>query len=347
VKVLLVSDIHHFSTFDCFVGYCQAFKKMGIDFDVINMADIIKYYSHEFSWSLVSSKMLNKENDFTHVLFISGLVVPDWLLKSKYDKKIGIIGLDDPHSSQRNLDRLQYLDYYFTNEKKLEDTNNRIYYLPTATSFMLPTMPKDSIEDKYKNHIVFIGSIYDNRIKPLEEICRYCKDTNKSIKIIGPHIRTPKDSIIREFSEDKIISNNETKMYYYGANIVINMERDVNWNPFEKEGNSLLKDVGEPYSTNPRTYEIAGCRSLQLSINPRQETISLFGDNIVYCNIDEIKEVLEKILSGKMKDAVGKINNCFDIVSQDHTYLNRAKELMDRIVSQDLVDRLAVSLKGI
>jgi hypothetical protein len=331
MKILLVSDVHHFSTYDVFKGYIDAFNKLEVPFEIVDLVELNRWYSPEMSWGLVIAKMLNKENAFTDILFISGILTPDWLLNSKYDKKVGIIGLDDPHAGKILLNKLKYLDYYFTNCKKMEDKENNIFYLPTATTHILPTVAKSDVPEDFKCDICFIGTVYEDRIKPLEEICEFAEKKNLKIKIIGPLLSTSSDSIIRKYAQEGIIPNSHTKLIYRGAQLVINIDRNVNWNPCEKDGNSTLVDVGEPYSTNPRVYEIAGCKTTQFYINPRQEVKDIFGNNIFYSDYNNIKEKLEEIFNTDPKILLEKSNNCFNIIKDNHTYINRTRNLLEYI----------------
>jgi hypothetical protein len=331
-KILLISDPHHFSTKDMFDGYCEAFKHLNVCYDTIPIHQLINpkqvaMFSLEGAYGIALAKLLNKRNQYTHCLVISGLTLPEWFIESMYHIKLGIIASDDPHASKILEKKVKYLDYWFSNCKKLN--GEKIYYLPTATSSFLPQVSLKDIPEKYKNDIVFVGTVYDNRIKPLEEICQYAEQKNLKVKIIGPLLRTSKDSIIRKYAEEKILENKETKLYYRGSKISINIDRDIQWNATEKEGNSLLIDIGEPYSINPRVYEIAGCRTTQLYINPRQEAIDIFGDNIYYSSYQNIKNVLENIFSEKQNILTNKINNCFNIVIKDHTYIQRSKKLLE------------------
>jgi hypothetical protein len=331
MKLLLISDVHHFSTYDCFVGYREALTKLEIPFEYIDLSELQRWYSGDMAWGLVLAKMLNKENAYTDVLFISGILTPEWILASKYDKRVGIIGLDDPHAGIITMNKMKYLDYYFTNCKKMEDKEKKIYYLPTATSYNLPICSKSDIPEAYRSNICFIGTVYNDRIKPLEDICEYAKEKNLIVKIIGPLLNTPKDSIIRKNAQEGIVNNHVAKLVYRGSDIVLNIDRNIKWNPIEKEGNSTLIDVGVPYSTNPRVYEIAGCRTTQLYINPREEVKDIFGDNIYYCGYDNVKEGLDKILNENEDVILEKVNNCFNIVKEKHTYLNRSETLMSYI----------------
>lgn len=333
-KLLLVSDIHHFSTRDMFDGYDESFKQLGINYDVAKLHELVNpsglmYFSVEAAYGLTLAKLLNKSNNFTNCIVISGLSLPEWFINSMYDKKLVVIASDDPHASKILKNHDKYIDLWCSNCKNL--TGEKIKYLPTATSFMLPKVAREELPEKYINDVVFIGTVYESREKVLEDACRYCEKEGLKIKIIGPLLRTSKDSIIRKYADEAIIDNRETKMYYRGSKIVINIDREVNWNPSEREGNSLLEDVGTPYSGNPRMYEIAGCRSIQLFVDPRQEAIDIFGDNIYTCRHDNVQEVLDKIFKEKDSVLIKKVNYCFDEVTKNHTYLNRAKTLLDYI----------------
>jgi len=331
MKILLVSDIHHFSTLDIYNGYDEALRSLNINYEVVPVHELVNqnsihHFSLEGAYGLTLAKLLNKANNFTHCLCISGLTLPEWFMMSMYDKKLCILASDDPHASKILNDKKTYINYWFSNEKNM--VGEKIFYLPTATSSFLPTVSKSEISDKYKSDIVFVGTIYKDREKPLEEICQYCEEKELKIKIIGPLLKTKKDSIIRKYADHKILNNKDTKLYYRGATVTINIDRNVNWNPTEEYGNSLLIDVGEPYSINPRAYEIAGCRSIQLYINPRKEAKDIFEDNIYYANNNNIIEILNNIFNEKKDILLNKINNCFNIVTKQHTYINRTKTLI-------------------
>lgn len=335
MKILLISDVHHFSTKDVFDGYVAAFKQLGVDFEFVDMPQLCSFYNTEIAWGLALMKLLNQESGFTHGLFISGVVTPDWVLKSNYTKKIGIIGLDDPHAGEITLGKLPLLNYYFTNEKKMEDEKHNVFYIPTATSTLLPQVSKEELPDRFKQNISFIGTVYEHRIKQLEEVCRYCEEHNLTFKVVGPLLKTPKDSILRKYATDGVLNNNETKLVYRGSDIVLNLDRNIHWNPLEDDGNSTLKDVGEPYSMNPRAYEIAGCRTIQLFVNPRKEALDVFGDNIYSCREENIKETLDKIYQTDKDVLLNKINTCFNTVIQNHTYVHRAVKLLKHIQDVD------------
>lgn len=337
MKILLVSDAHHFSTLDTYEGYKNAFRNLNVNFEVAELHELVDpnkiiHTSYDAAFGLILAKAVNVENEITHVLFVSGLLIPQWLLKTLKvcGKKVGIISLDDPHASKTLVDNKEFIDYWFTNELTLEDTKNNIYYIPTATDSMYPTAKKEELPEEYRHNVVFIGTVYDDRIKPLEDACKYCEDHNLTIGIYGPLLKTPKDSIIRKYAHEGILPNWQTKMMYRGADVVINIDRNVFWNYQEAEGNSHLVGDGKPYSTNPRAYEIALCQSLQLYINPRQEALDIFGNNIHKAGYDDVYSILMNIfMNEKKEDKEKKIKYCFDIVKNNHLYLYRAVELIN------------------
>lgn len=343
MKILLVSDVHHFSTLDVYRGYVEAFKKLKVDFDLCEIHSLVRMSSvlgmtTDGAFGMCMAKMLNVDNGFTHILFVSGIQVPTWLLKSKYDKKVGVIALDDPHASKRLLDNKKYIDYYFTNEKTFEDINANILYVPTATSPNLPAMEKESIEENLRYDVLFVGTVYENRIKPLEAIAEYCKKNKLKMGIIGPLLNVHRSSTINDYSLNGILPNEQTKLAYRGSNVVLNIDRDVTWSAIEKEGNSeLVYTEEEPYSINPRSYEIAGCKSTQLYINARKEAYDIFGDNIYYANDDSCVNVLDEILHTDKSILNKKIEDSFKVVKDNHLYLNRAIKILDFIKNKENV----------
>lgn len=333
MNILLVSDFHHFSTKEIFDGYVNGFKKAGIKFDVAQAHDLRGgFFNDEMTWAIVLAKMLRADNAFTHILFVSGFSIPDWVLASKYDKKFGLIAVDDPHSSLKTLNKKKYFDFYFTNEKTLEDQTNGIYYVPTASGVQVPSCTKEEVPEQYRSDVVFVGTVYPNRVEPLETIAGYCKDKGLKFKCVGPSQWIPRDSELYKCFDPNVISETKAKLLYRGAKVVINLDRDVNWKSDNPKYNSLLvKRDEEPYSLNPRTYEIALCRSPQLFVDPRQEAIDIFGENAFYCknNKDSIYSKMDEVLNLSKTDLRNKLKFCYETVITEHTYDNRAKQIIE------------------
>jgi hypothetical protein len=341
MRILLVSDSHPYSTFDVFKGYCNGFAELKIPFETVNLVELLDTYSPETAMGMLLAKTLIKSNAFTHVLYVAGTMIPKWVLESKYDKQIGFIATDDPHSSKMLLENKDCIDYYFTNEKAIENKRDKIFYIPTAVSSTQLNCNKDVGNNLYKSDVCFIGSVYPNRVKPLEDALRWCIKNNKIAKILGPirgrttygELFVPENSIIHQYGINTIVDNKETNKYYANAKVVINMDRDVNWSPAFSNANPHLYEC-IPYSSNPRVYEIAACKTIQLFINPRQEIEDTFGDNIYQCCTDTISKTLDTIFSTKESILKKKISNCYDIVKKNHTYTHRAASIINYLIRE-------------
>jgi hypothetical protein len=333
MKVLLVSDYHHFSTEEIYKGYKAGFEATGIPFDVAQSHELRgSFFNDEITWAITLAKILKKDNDFTHILFISGFSIPEWVLASKYDKKFGLIAVDDPHSSLKTLAYKKYLDYYFTNEKTLEDEANGIYYVPTASTVEVPNCTKDEVPSQFRSDVVFVGTIYENRVKPLNAIAEYCRDNGLTFRCIGQSSWIPDDSALYNAFESRIVPVNEAKLLYRGSRAVINIDRDVNWKSNNAKFNQyLVKRDEEEYSLNPRAYEIALSRTPQLFINPRQGAKDTFGDNAFYCSAekDDINNTLDTILNLDKQTLKTVVKNSYTEVINNHTYNNRAKQIIE------------------
>jgi len=328
VRILLVSDLDHFATRNVFEDYLIAFKKAGVDVHPFRMWEITKTLSMKVMYSLLFSDIMIKSNGITHVLFVTGTNVPKDIVESlRDDIKVGVIGTDDPHSSKYVMDVFNNkLDYYFTNEKKMDRYDERFHYVPIGTSSRIPT----EISDKHLSDLCFIGSVYPNRIPMLERAVHWALKNGKKPLVLGPLNAVPEGSIIRSIGIDTIVNNIQAMQYMAGARVSINMDRDVHWNPQAAEGNHMLLDVGEPLSCNPRTYEIPLNRSIQLYINHRKEAVDIFGDSIFTADESNLEEVLQTIFDSTSHHLEELKNRAYNI-ALNHTYDKRVTKILEVI----------------
>lgn len=325
MKVLLVSDLEHYATRNVFEDYLKAFGTCGINVKPFRMWELNKTVAMGVMYSLLFSDIALKRNGITHVLFVTGTNVPQDIVESiPQHIKVGIIGTDDPHSSKHVMAAFaSKLDYYFTNEKKMDKYDERFHYIPIASSSTIPT---DIVKD-HMSDICFIGSVYPNRLEPLEKVVRWALKNEKKPLIVGPMMGVPPDSIIRTVAKEIMMSNLEAMRYMLGARVSINIDRDVHWNSQFGGENPMLLDVGEPYSSNPRTFEVPLNKSIQLFINPRQEAIDVFGDDIFVANNENIEEVLQKVFDTP-KSQLDEIRARAFEIARNHTYESRAQAII-------------------
>jgi len=326
MRILLVSDLEHYATRNVFEDYLVSFKRLGVDVRPFRMWEICKTVSQQVMHTLLFSDIALKGNNITHVLFITGTnVLPDIIESIPSHIKVGVIGTDDPHSSKHVMSAFNsHLDYYFTNEKKLSGYDERFHYIPIATGSRIPT----DITQDHMSDVCFVGSVYPSRLPMLERIMKWCMHNGKKPLFVGPQRDVPADSIIKPCSREIITDNIESMRYMAGAKVSINLDRDVHWNCNVSGGeNPILLDVGVPYSTNPRTYEVPLNKSIQLFINPRQEAVDVFDDSIFVADDENVEEVLQRIFDTPKADIESIRAKAFAI-AQQNTYSDRAKKII-------------------
>ena len=327
MKVLLVSDDHHFSTREIYDGYTEGLRALGIDFEPFDVSQLHSYYNENITYSLLHSKAMIKVNGFTHIVIIGGSRVPEWLWDSFHSRlKVCVISVDDPHSSMILFKHKHNIDYYFTNEKTMASDDANMYYLPTATRHLMEDVP---VDDGYKSDVLFIGTLYPNRVEALIPVVEYCEENKLSLKIIGNALGELPESIVKCFTP-AVTTVEEAKKYYNKARITLNIARDINWSP-TLNPNSNLFDAGSPaYSLNPGAYEIASSRALQTFLRAREESKELFGDSAYYANDDsETKNILDEVINTTEEIIKEKRQKAFNVIMGEHTYVHRARKLID------------------
>jgi hypothetical protein len=331
VKVYLVSDPTKFALTDLYTGYSHAFKKLGIPHEVFPYHHMRDVLSDSICYNIIHSTALVKSKGFTHVMFIGGLNVPDYIFESLHTVKSVVVSSEDPHSFDPNKNRLNLIDYYFSNERSIGTCTKfkNVYYCPTGGSEVeCGKLPRESLEEKYLSDILFLGAMYPNRRKLLEAIIPFVKKHKLSFKICGHVQYLPKTSPLWEFVTDaRTIPHNETVKYYNGAKIVLNMLRDIHWNPrTNTKKNPLNSGKFDAQSLNPRAYEVPLCQAFMLLEDTRAEAHEIFDNKQVGFFSDEksLVERLEYFLLGsgqKSRDEMAY--KAYKNVATNHTYTNR------------------------
>jgi spore maturation protein CgeB len=331
MKILLVSDAADFALTDVYNGYMHALEQLKIPFEFFPYHTFRSFCSDNTCFHRIHSTALIKEKEFTHVMFIGGLNVPDYIFTNLYHIKSIVVSTEDPHSFGIMERKLDIIDYYFTNERSIYKLGKykNVFYCPTAADNVeCGKMPSMYLDEKYKSDILFLGAIYPNRKKILESIIPFVKKHNLNFKICGHTNFIPKNSPLREFVfDDRTIPHSETIKYYSGTKIVLNIFRDVNWSYLTKSGkNPFNKKKIEAESLNPRAYEVPLCQTLMLIENSRKEVEEIFNENEVGFFYDE-KSLIEQLKNFLFKKSQKEINNmilkAYKKVATNHTYLNR------------------------
>jgi spore maturation protein CgeB len=331
MKVYVVSDATKFALTDVYSGYIHAFKQLGIPHDTLPYHLFRDLLSDKVCFTIAHSNTLIKSKEFTHVMFIGGLNIPEYLLDSFYHIKTIVVATEDPHSFDPNKKRLNLIDYYFSNERSIGTCGRypNVYYCPTAgSSVECGKIPREMIEEKYQSDILFLGALYPNRRRMLEAILPFVQKYKLNLKICGHVHYLPKSSPLWKCVYDaRTIPHNETVRYYNGAKIVLNMLRDINWNPLSRrKKNPHNRSKFHAESLNPRAYEVPLCQAFMLLEDTRAEAHEVFNENQVgfFSDNESLVGQLHYFLIGhgkKLRDEMAF--QAYRHVAENHTYTNR------------------------
>jgi spore maturation protein CgeB len=330
LKILLVADTASFALTDVFYGYQRAMKSLNIAHEAFPYHQSVELLSLKMSYHLVHSTALIKDNGFTHVMFIGGLNIPTFIYNNLYHVKSVIVSTEDPHVSKPLLDNLDKIDYYFSNERTIGNDKNlkNTYYSPTAACpFECGKLPIEQLPEKYHSDILFLGAMYPNRVKLLEQLIPMVEKYKLSFKLCGHVGYMDKKSPLWKYVYDaRTIPHAETISYYNGAKTVINILRDVNWNSRDNTHTNPYKASYIAESLNPRAYEVPLCQSFMLIDDSRAEARDIFTENEVgfFSDGPSLIKAVKYYLLGKGKNFREKmIFNAFRKVSENHTYSHR------------------------
>lgn len=331
MKIFIVSDATRFALTDVYNGYTHALEQLKIPYESHPYHHFRGICSDATCFHRIHSIALTKAKEFTHMMFIGGLNVPDYIFESLYHIKSIVVATEDPHSFDPMKHRLNHIDYYFSNERSIGNCTKfkNTYYCPTAGDNQeCGRIPRDFIDDKYKSDILFLGAVYPNRRKLLESIIPLVEEKGLSFKVCGHVQYMPKSSPLWKYVFDaRTVPHIETVKYYNGAKIVLNMLRDTTWNPRTKSGkNPYNRGKFTAESLNPRAYEVPLCQSFMLLEDTRDEAREVFTDKDVGFFSDEqtLNDQLKYFLFGAGKNKMNDmILNAYKTVSSGHTYLHR------------------------
>ena len=134
IKVLLISDATKFALTDVYYGYKHAFNQLKIPFETFPYHNFRKITADEICYHVMHSTALIKSKGFTHIMLIGGLNIPQFMFDSLYHIKSIVVSTEDPHSFDPLKHRLNDIDYYFSNERSIGESEKykNTYYCPTA-----------------------------------------------------------------------------------------------------------------------------------------------------------------------------------------------------------------------
>ncbi|SFJ03536.1 spore maturation protein CgeB [Paenibacillus sp. UNC496MF] len=234
---------------------------------------------------------------------------------------------DDPYYTDITSRLAPHYDVVFTLELVCVDYYRQlgcpnVHYLPLG---MDPASFRPRNPERAQRHeVCFIGSAYWGRVAIFDQVTRYLasRDTHisgiwwerlKEFRLIAPKIEL-----------GRWMGPLETAGNYNGAKIVINMHRS----PFDETFNNNTGGIGA-VSPNPRTFEIAGCGTLQLT-DVRSDLVSFYTPGYDIVTYESPQEMIEKIdyyLNHEEERQLIAMRGMLRTM-RDHTYGKRIEQLL-------------------
>lgn len=236
---------------------------------------------------------------------------------------------DDPYFTDHTAALAPHYDYVFTHEMSCVPFYQglgcgQVHYLPLAAN---PAVFKPQpVSPAYRSDICFIGMGFPNRITLFNEITPFL--VGKKVVIAGglwdrlAHYRLLEHGIKPHW-----VPIEESVKYYNGAKIVLNIHRLTYDETYNKNSRNI-----PGYSINPRTYEIAGCGTLQLT-DYRQDLEQYYrpGHEIeTFHNKDELLNKMSHYLiheEDRLRIAVGGLRR----TRMEHSFADRLVKLLNLV----------------
>lgn len=263
------------------------------------------------------------------VLALNGVVLEADTLKALRDSgfKTAIWFTDDPYYTDWTVSIAPRYDYIFTLESNCVSFYRdlgcqHVYHLPFAVN---PNVfyPKH-VPTSNQTEICFIGTAYWNRVELMDHLAPILK--NKKVVISGwwwdrmKHYAQLSDKI----KLGDWMTPEDTATYYNGAKIVINHHRSSDDDTINANSRKV-----KALSVNPRTFEISGCGTLQLS-DIRHDMDQLYspGTEIeTYGSYDELMDKIDYYLRHEEERQRIALNGLIR-TRKDHTYHKRLSTML-------------------
>lgn len=309
---------------------------IGVPYPALDQAvtDALKGLVRSLSVANPSEDIVRLAKEFQPdlVLALNGVVLEADTLKVLRDRgfKTAIWFTDDPYYTDWTVSIAPRYDYIFTLESNCVSFYRdlgcqHVYHLPFAVN---PNVfhPKH-VPTSYQTDICFIGTAYWNRVELMDHLAPVLK--NKRVVISGWWWDR-----MQNYTQlsDKIklgdwMTPEDTATYYNGAKIVINHHRSSDDDTINANSRKL-----KALSVNPRTFEISGCSTLQLS-DIRHDMDQLYSPGAEIETYGSYAELIDKIdyyLRHEEERQRIALNGLMR-TRKDHTYHKRLSSMLRTI----------------
>ena len=264
------------------------------------------------------------------VLVLNGMVIPaDQVAQLRQDGfRTAIWFTDDPYYTNLTISIAPRYDYVFTLELNClpfyrQLGCRQVHYLPFAVN-PKAFHPKH-VPTSYQTDICFIGTAFWNRVALIDRLAPILRDKKAIISGWWWDRLRHYPQLANKIKLGDWMTPEDTASYYNGAKIVINLHRSYDDDTINANGNHKI----EALSVNPRTYEISGCATLQLS-DIRQDLENSYtpGEELdTYRSYEELADKIDYYLRNEDERRRIALNG-FARTRREHTYRRRLSEML-------------------
>jgi spore maturation protein CgeB len=263
------------------------------------------------------------------VLVLLGDTFPIDQVKSirEMDIKTAVWFTDDPYVIDVTTNIAPYYEYVFTQELSCVPYYQmqgcpQVHYLPLAVNTTVFQLQKENTSVPID--VLFMGAGWNNRITLFDQIAPYL--ANKKTLIVGSFWdRMENFHLLSDKIRFGFLSSEESARLINQSKIVINNHRSYDDSTFFNRNSKKIPAI----SINPRTFEIFGCCTFQLS-DVRQELHRYFevGKDIeTYSSSSELIEKIDYYLSHEdERNAIARRG--YEQTVKNHTYSKRLEFLL-------------------
>ena len=214
--------------------------------------------------------------------------------------KIVTIYTESPYRPSEELERAQWSDYVFTNERdfvgRLRQFQPRTWYMPQAYDDQVH-VPAER-EKRYGTY--FCGSGFMSRIEVLSQVDWEAAESDFALKGMWPDLDD--SSPLWPYYTEGLVKNEGVVEDYRSSDICLNIhrqegeivvfERDT---PKTYAKERAVFKVKDAWSMNNRACEIAATGAFQIMDNTRDEAAEVFGDSVPRFSLDDPEELQELV----------------------------------------------------
>ncbi|PZD95140.1 spore maturation protein cgeB [Paenibacillus sambharensis] len=234
---------------------------------------------------------------------------------------------DDPYYTDKTSLLAAHYDDVFTLESTCVDYYRslgceRVYHLPLA-AFPAHFRPRNTAADN-RREVCFVGSAYWNRVAFFDQVAEELAQRDVRITGIWWDRLQTYPILSSKIELGRWMEPLQTSETYSGAKIVINMHRS----PDDSTFNFNSAGIGAA-TPNPRTFEIAGCGTLQLT-DERSDLARYYTPGVEVATYGTPQELIAKIdyyLAHEEERQTVAMRGLYRTM-KEHTYLHRLHSML-------------------